>query len=529
MKIPSTFKTRMLCMAALMGMAVALGSCSSEEIAQGNDGKTTETETDKNLTTFVAGEPDTRTTMSSTGVFKWEAGDKIWVKDDNNIWQQSSNAPDSETASFKFKVPGTFTASSSYTVYYPGKNGNQDKVTIPAAQTQPTPNNPSHVGASGDCGWATATAGAGTKQFNFTIDHKAAFLVFSPYTTNTFLNNSNVKLTKIEVNSDNNLVGTYTLDPVTNQLTGTGSGKQINLTTKGTGGSATENGFSVPTAATPSTNASYVVIKPGTHTLRVRFWLKDYVTNVEGTVTKTYPSWTYAANTYYPMSSELKIKDYPGSNYYMWDAQKPYWYGHEWDKTPYTANTDQPTVNGQNGYAYPKWTDADRYYNPTITGVGEGTHGLFNPSSIQHVPNANEMSWYCMKGDPRWDGELWTAMGHLYKGGIWLKKKTYISGFSSTVSADGTTDLRTTSKIFINNSISNIGSNPISPSDQDNYFYLPALGYYRNGTLYYTGAHGYYWSSSSVSVNAYHLDFTRATVDVRYHNLDHGFSVAAFE
>ena len=31
---------------------------------------------------------------------------------------------------------------------------------------------------------------------------------------------------------------------------------------------------------------------------------------------------------------------------------------------------------------------------------------------------------------PRYDGdELWTTMGHLYKGGMWFKKKVYISGF----------------------------------------------------------------------------------------------------
>ena len=31
---------------------------------------------------------------------------------------------------------------------------------------------------------------------------------------------------------------------------------------------------------------------------------------------------------------------------------------------------------------------------------------------------------------PRYDGDkLWTTMGHLYKGGMWLKKKAYISGY----------------------------------------------------------------------------------------------------
>lgn len=535
MKIQALFNTRVPVMAALLGMAVALGSCSSEENALGEGGKTTGTETDKNLTTFVADAPvsdGTRTSMNASGVFKWEAGDNIYVKDDDNTWQVSNavDAAGAGSASFKFKVPGKFTGSNTYTVYYPGRNGNQDKVTISASQSQADPDKPSHVGVSGDCGWATATAASGTKRFNFTLDHKAAFLVFSPYCNNNpVIQNNYIKLTKIEITSDNDLVGTYTLDPATNRLTGTGSGKQINLTT---GGSATPNGFSVPTAATPATNASYVVIKPGTHTLRVRFWLKDYVTNVEGTVTKLYPSFTYAANTYYTMQSELKVKDYPGNNYYMWDAQQQYWYGHEWNKPGYVAGTDQPTVKGHTGSAYPKPGDADRYCNTTIPAVGEGTHGLFNPSSPQHVPNANEMSWYVMKGDPRRDGdELWTTMGHLYKGGMWFKKKAKISNFSSSVSADGSTDMRTTYKSY-SNTPTNVSSNPIGAADQSDYFYLPALGNYASASLINVGNYGIFWSSSAKpggSGLAYYLVFDSGSVGIGYGYRGSGLSVVPFE
>ena len=69
MKIRSTFKARMLCMVALLGTIMALTSCSSEEIAQGDSGKTPKT--DKNFATFSSVAPNTRTTMSPTGVFKW--------------------------------------------------------------------------------------------------------------------------------------------------------------------------------------------------------------------------------------------------------------------------------------------------------------------------------------------------------------------------------------------------------------------------------------------------------------------------
>ena len=41
--------------------------------------------------------------------------------------------------------------------------------------------------------------------------------------------------------------------------------------------------------------------------------------------------------------------------------------------------------------------------------------------------NANGLAWYAEKGDARWDGErIWTTMGHLYKGGMWVKNKAFI-------------------------------------------------------------------------------------------------------
>ena len=69
--------------------------------------------------------------------------------------------------------------------------------------------------------------------------------------------------------------------------------------------------------------------------------------------------------------------------------------------------------------------------------------------------NANEMSWYVMYGDPRWDAdELWTTMGCLYKGGMWFKKKSVLlaEGYYDTEkSADMTTDLRESSAHYDNN------------------------------------------------------------------------------
>ncbi|MBF1398848.1 MAG: hypothetical protein HXN29_09645, partial [Prevotella histicola] len=221
--------TRLASVAVVCGLTLTFASCANEDLAQ--NGKATTD--DKGLTAFCTGEPATRTTMEADGKFYWEAGDKIWVKDDSGNWKQSSNSPTGKTASFKFLMPGTYTAKSSYEVYYPGKNGNQDRVTISASQTQTEPNTTAHFGASGDCGIAKATRNATSHEFEFTLDHKAAYLVFKPYTNDDIL--KHCYLTKIEVTSDNDITTTstytYTLDPTADTgagaLTGTGNGKQI--------------------------------------------------------------------------------------------------------------------------------------------------------------------------------------------------------------------------------------------------------------------------------------------------------------
>ena len=407
------FKTRLLSFAAFCGLTFAFVSCANEDVAQNPNS----TDNDKNLTTFTAGDPTTRTSMESNGKFFWEAGDKIYVKDDNGAWHASSNSPTGKTDNFKFKVPGTYTAHTSYEVYYPGKNGSQDHVTISANQSQAEPNTTAHFGAAGDCGMATATKVSGKEQFAFTLDHKAAYLLLLPRTSNTILHNC--YLTKVEVNSDNDITDTYTLDPTTGKLTGTGTGKQIVLTTKGSGTYA--NGFPLTNNATSeATNGSYVVIKPGTHTLKIRYWVKDVATNVEGTITKILSSASYDQNKYYNITANLDIKNYDGDHYYMWDAQQQYWYGYEWTKN-LGAGVGQPTLVGQPAGNYPQSNTDPRYYHEG-GGLGrlDATH-----ASCKDLPNVNELSWYVVYGDPRWDAdELWTTMGHLYKGGMWFKKKS---------------------------------------------------------------------------------------------------------
>ena len=519
------FKIRLLSFTALCGLILAFASCANDDTVQNPAGK--DTDNDKNLTTFVAAKPaETRTSMDyTTGSFYWESGDKIWVKDDDGTWQQSSNAPTGKIASFKYKVPGKFTKGNTYKVYYPGKNGSNNQVSIPAAQTQTVPNTTDHFGVSGDCGTAAASWSNTENGFAFTLDHQAAYLVFQPYTSNTIL--KDCYLTKVEVTSDDDITHTYTLDPTSGQLTGSGTGKQIVLTTQGSGTYA--NGFPLnTTSASVTTNGAYMVIKPGIHTLKVRYWIKDVVTNVEGTITKKLTSFTYAKNTYYDMKTDLDVKNYDGDHYYMWDAQDQYWYNWEWSKN---LPGGQPTLKSQSSSNIAQSNTDSRWYHE---GGGSGRLDATNSCTI--CPNANEMSWYVKYGDPRWDAdELWTTMGHLYKGGMWFKKKAVLQAehhYDTDKSADGSTDLRTTWSSYQNNS-SSIKSGLPSTADASKYFYLPALGDYNSGQLNNIGTQGAYWSYSANpgwSYYAYSLVIHGTGVSVHGNNFRfYGFRVRAFE
>ena len=516
-----SFTTRLKSLAVVFGIAMAFASCANEDVAQ-NPTNPNE-DNDKNLTTFVAGdEAKTRTSLDyNSSDFSWEAGDYIYVKDDDGVMRKSTNAPVSKVAAFKYKVPGKFTASSSYKVYYLGKNSNGSQVTISTAQTQTKPDNTEHFGTAGDYGTATANKITGKQQFKFELEHQPAYLVFQPYTSNTILHNC--YLTKVEVTSDNDIAEKYTVNATTGALDASAvtNGNKIVLTTSG---SSYNNGFPLTNnSASVTTNGAYMVIKPGTHTLKVRYWVKDVATNVKGTITKTLPATVYASNTYYDMTANLNVKDYDGTKYYMWDAQQNYWAGHEWNK----ANPWQPVLNGQNNGNYAKSNTDPRYNNQAFT-YGADNKATHTP--CKDLPNVNEMTWYAAKGDPRWDAdELWTTMGHLYKGGMWFKKKANISEYNPSTAVDGT-DWRT------NGNSGMWAASYILPdaADAGNYFYLPALGYYLSGQLNDVGNVGDYWSSSGFTwdVNsARDLYFVsgRVYVGSSDHSRNRGFRVDGFE
>lgn len=508
-------KSTILSCIVVSALLIVATGCSNDDTVLNTEKKTTENKEDTNVTTFIsADQSNTRTSLNyQTGAFFWENGDHIYVKDASGSFKKSTNAVSSaQQAHFKFMMPGSYPLNQ-YMVYYPGENSSNDQVIIADAQTQQTPNNTNHFGKSGDCGLGKAQKNA-NGQFEFKLDHKAAYLCFLPYTSHTLVS---TYITKIEVSSDDNIAGIYTLDAANNKLTGSGSEKTITLTTKGSGAYA--DGFPLNNnTSNLSTNSAFMVIAPGSHKLTVKYYVKDTQTNVEGVIIKKLKSFNYKAKEYYDIASKLDVKAHDGT-YYMWDAKKNYWAGYE---------STQPKKNGDTNNNYPTATDANRWYNKV-------KHPKLASNTAKNCPNINECYWYCLKGDPHWDNTtLWTVWGHLYTGGMWFKKASVIAAENGKANANAL-KLATpnnhdyTTEKFWGTMPNNTQITAGTPANSSNYFFLPAMGYYDKGKLKEFRETARYWSSTPeayFSQRAYSFFFKSDNVVVsNAHDRDNGFCI----
>ena len=519
--------------AAFAAASVLMSSCSNEEsTATTNEQLTAFTGgivTEVPMERVQIGTPGitTRTSMNrdkigGQGVFLWEPNDVIYVVDDNDKLRKSLNTINESAPRTTFLVDGSYTTKGPYDVYYYGTNtgAGAKKVVIADNQTQSAFNNTKHFGAVGDCGVAkaTKTTAAGTSGYRFDLEHKASYLCFLPYMASQE-DRANFKIRRIEITSKvDNISGTYDLSQT--GLSGSGDSKTITLNV-GTDG----NGLALAdpsTATTSIKNSLYVVIAPGERKLSVKYTVFSNKENKELTLTKHYKSHTFAVNRICDIPVSLGSADlngghknadgsdeleedgvaftYTGKNYYMWDAAKNYWSGHEWD-----ATTDpwQPTIEGATSSNYPKSKAADgaRWYNEGSGAFEASVNPLF-----KDLPNANEMGWYVKMGDAHWDNSTkWKVFGKVYTGGIWLKKLSVIAKDAGKEPAalkdadpNGTNLLTSDERYGIPPKLGKPADSVIG-----NYFFLPALGYYDNGKLTDLGSYGYYWSSSASPSNSY--------------------------
>ena len=475
----------------LLLTALAFSSCASDDTATD---KTAGKDTPKTGTVFSSEtEPTTRTSAAYAGSgldFYWTANDKIWVKDNDGNYNQSSEddiasriaaVPGSTTtAKAKFWVNGKYTGST-HKVRYTGNSGSSDKVIIKASQTQSTPNDAAHIAEDGDFGVADAT---GSGKYSFTLNHKAAYVTFMPYTAQGVI--AGAKLQKIRIytnNTSDQLAGKFDLADNGTLSNGTATSNSVELNV---------SNFSIPSVSTYATNGATMVVKPGTYNnLTIEYTLHDAVTNVTGVITKTYPSVTFDAGKNMPVRADLKVKIYPADQYYMWDAQQHYWAGFEWNNAN-PAKRTQPTLNGQQNKAdAPPSTANNSGHTPRdfndILGWDSYSGVIRQPSnSAVGLVNVNEIVWYAKHGDPHYDNKtLWGLMGHLYVGGMWFKKQTVIAADNGKLpqdlkdkAPDGIDYTRATG---ISVSPAWIPTPSGIPTNLTDYFYLPFLGIYTEG------------------------------------------------
>ena len=441
----------------------------AEEAATPSNGKSNQQEPDtKGLTAFVVEENDTKTRTTAEyfnngglnrGLhYYWTAGDRLWVNNGGTLIQDASNTISdvltnntttpggvkrASKASFSFE--GTFTAQS-YPVRYTGTGSTAgDKVTIKTEQKQAIANDASHIGEDGDCGTAVATKPAGGSKYFFTLKHKAAYLTFLPYSTINFSNS--VKVTQIKVTADKAICGQFDFNDngldINNRPAATPTNQSITLTLNG----GNTNGFPILTSAQIASNAATMVIAPGTYsTLTVEYTLYDQATKGGGTMTKTYSNVTLTEGKNKKISQNL---------------QQP------------------PQILS---YSYGPWHV-----------------GLYSGGT---TPNVHAGMWYMHKGDPHIDTLTMTvvrlnatAPANLIRGGLWLKKKAFIPGFTPSRAPNGANYLKHHNPLlYMYSEVNGYKVNvPIGkPADVTNYFFLMSAGF--NGSTLYSGNGGTrYW------------------------------------
>lgn len=470
-------------------LLMGLTACSNDNVS---DADYSNSAKDKDLTgktSFsITSEAKTRTSgVYDSGVnFYWTTNDNIWVKSGSTLTASSSNNITSTTAaSAKFYFDGTYTAAS-YPVRYTGNASTSgNTVTIATIQNQDEANKATQLGTVGDCGVGTATRQT-DGSYKFTLSHKASYITFMPYYSQEALAASAV-VTQIEVEAANGeeLAGTFNFSD-SGLGTANSSSNSVTLTLNGT---SSTTGFPIPTTATASKNAAIMVVAPGTYsTFKVTYTLYDSVTGTRSTISYTYSGIKCDAGKNQKISTDLGMATYTSrkSNYYMWDAKSNYWNGYE---------SSQPLLNDAVNTNFATSSADPRWYNTAFTYKVQKKA----INSCKDEPTFEALTWYIGAGSPQLDNKtLWVFANHLYVGGIWLKKQSKISHFSSEENYPGTNTWISGGDIKFTVAIS---GKPES-SVRSDYFYLPALGQYKDGKLTDLGKKGYYWASTPNPVNS---------------------------
>lgn len=464
-------------------------------------------------------------------LFYWNSGDQIWIDKDNNGVFVKNDGSDIQSGS-KLEDANFFfndqLNATSYKVRYTGNNSSvANEVTFAETQIQTAPNDASNIGKYGDCGVAVATKNAQGK-YQFTLQHKAAYMVLSPYSTYGF--SSSVGVVAVYVTASKPISGKFAFDD-----NGVGEAKmgakntiawfykqelagRKHISSFNSNFRDQQNMLPLPTAADVTQNGIIITMPAGTYEdLTIEYGLIDNATGGYGYYKQTFKNKTLVAGENRVLSRDIKLDtEFDPNEYYAWDAVQDAYY---WKGATNKLRVGRNMPSESTGYA----TSASdpRYQNETpggsTTSVADNTATRGGVSAL----NYNEALWMVQKGAAKWDEwKMYVMNKHLYNGGIWIKTLQQIASENGRTVENlkegflgidfrmcGCSNNPQATRTYIN-----LEENYGKPAkaERSKYMFIPAAGYFGRPTdpsqqnlriMLFCGDQGFYWTSNASSID----------------------------
>ncbi|WP_311417760.1 hypothetical protein [Hoylesella nanceiensis] len=464
-------------------------------------------------------------------LFYWNSGDQIWIDKNNDGVYVKNDGSDIQSGS-KLEDANFFfndqLNATSYKVRYTGNNSSAaNEVTFAETQIQTAPNDASNIGKYGDCGVAVATKN-GQGKYQFTLQHKAAYLVLSPYSTYGFA--SSVGVVAVYVTANKPISGKFAFDDNGVGEAKTGAKNTIawfykqellgreHISSSNSNFRDPQNMLPLPTAADVTQNGIIITMPAGTYEdLTIEYGLIDIATGGYGYYKQTFKNKTLVAGENRVLSRDIKLDtEFDPNEYYAWDAVQDAYY---WKGAPNKLRVGRNMPSESTGYAT---SSADpRFQNETpggsTTSVAANTATRGGVSAL----NYNEALWMVQKGAAKWDEwKMYVMNKHLYNGGIWIKTLQQIASENGRTVENlkegflgidfrmcGCSNNPQATRTYIN-----LEENYGKPAkaDRSKYMFIPAAGYFGRPTdpsqqnlriMLFCGDQGFYWTSNASSID----------------------------
>lgn len=478
-------------------------------------------------------------------LFYWNSGDQIWIDKDNNGVFVKNDGSDIQSGS-KLEDANFFfndqLNATSYKVRYTGNNSSAaNEVTFAETQIQTAPNDASNIGKYGDCGVAVATKNAQGK-YQFTLQHKAAYMVLSPYSTYGFA--SSVGVVAVYVTANKPISGKFAFDDNGVGEAKTGAKNTIawfykqellgrkHISSFNSNFRDQQNMLPLPTAADVTQNGIIITMPAGTYEdLTIEYGLVDIATGGYGYYKQTFKNKTLVAGENRVLSRDIKLDtEFDPNEYYAWDAVQDEYY---WKGATNKLRVGRNMPSESTGYAT---SSADPRFQNEIP--GGSTSNVADNAATRGATvafNHNEALWLILNGEAKWDEwKMYVMNKHLYNGGIWIKTLKQIA-LERRVTVESLKegflgmDFRAcpcTNNPHAKRTFNDAATNYERPAkaDRSKYMFMPAAGYFGRPTLasqqnlrlmLFCGDQGFYWTSNAgVTDNKGAMAFTFQRNDV---------------